>query len=466
MSKKTEHRIKAVEPMSIAAELGLQAGDFLLALDDAPLIDIFDYQWRQLKQTVSMTVRKQGKIIEYDIEKEEDEDLGLLFDSPLMQDCDSCENHCVFCFVDQLPEGLRQTLYFKDDDLRLSFLHGNYATLTNLSDEALDRLIGYRFSPMNVSVHTTNPTLRQKMMRHPRAGRIMEQLKRIASAGLSINCQIVLCPDFNDGAELDRTLSDLISLYPSVSSIAIVPVGLTRYRKENGLTPLRSFTEAESAFIIRTVHALQQRCLSRYGTRLVYVSDEFYLQAKHPFPDPDAYEDYPQLENGVGLSSLFLSELRAALADSSFKSEKPVLEAGPALRETDPSVFIATGTAAAPLIEPFCTQLQQRANARVQVKAVENHFFGQGVTVAGLLTGRDLMDQLGPIIESERQRGFQPLLVLPSCLLKADEPIFLDDLTLWELSSRLAVPIWISKPDGSALIGLMDRIRERGLPDE
>ncbi|MDW7655871.1 MAG: DUF512 domain-containing protein [Bacillota bacterium] len=470
MDQPEGHRISAVEAGSIAAELGLKPGDFLLQIDGQPLTDIFDYRLLQLKDTLLLTVSQQGVVIEYDIEKDEDEELGLAFTNPMLQDCSECDNHCIFCFIDQLPPGMRSSLYFKDDDLRLSFLSGNYATLTNLSDEALDRLIRYRFSPMNVSVHTTNPTLRRKMIRHREAGNILQRLQRIADAGLQINCQIVLCPGVNDGVELERTLADLIALGPSVGSIALVPVGITRYRQQNGLFPIRAYLQAEAAEILDLVCRLQHKLLQERGTRLVYAADEFYLKAGADLPDAASYEDFPQLENGVGMAAAMLADLDRGLSNQSLSGRTTpgaepvwqVMPASPALEavQLPEPVLIVTGTAAAPLFVPYRERMATIAGCPVQIMPIKNEFFGDSVTVAGLTTGQDIIEQMQPVVDQLRTVGRMPLLLLPASMFKADEAIMLDDMSLQQLSDRLAVPVWVGRPDGTAIAGLLKRIRQ------
>lgn len=470
MDQPEGHRISAVETGSIAAELGLKPGDFLLRIDGQPLTDIFDYRMLQLKEVLLLTVRQQGVEIEYDIEKDEDEDLGLSFANPLLQDCTECDNHCIFCFIDQLPPGMRSSLYFKDDDLRLSFLSGNYATLTNLQDEALDRLIRYRFSPMNVSVHTTNPALRRKMIRHRESGNILQRLQRIAAAELQINCQIVLCPGINDGLELERTLADLIALGPSVNSIALVPVGITRYRQQNRLFPIRPYLKTEAAEILDLVDRFQHRLLQQRGTRLVYAADEFYLMAGTALPAVAAYEDFPQLENGVGMASAMLADLERSLSGNNLPgpilpAAEPVWQAWPpsqaacAVQRIE-TVFVVTGTAAAPLFEPYREQMAALAGFPIQIMPIANDFFGENVTVAGLTTGRDIIGQLQPIVSQLRAAGRMPLLLLPASMFRADEAIMLDDVPLRQLSDSLAVPVWVSKPDGTSLAGLLRQIRQ------
>ena len=464
MMEPEEHLISAVEPDSIASDLGIQPGDFLLRLDGDTLIDIFDYRLRQLKSELLLTVRQHGRVTEYEIEKDEDEDIGLSFANPMLQDCTSCSNHCLFCFIDQLPGGMRASLYFKDDDLRMSFLNGNYATLTNLSDEALDRLIGYRYSPMNISVHTTNPVLRQKMIRHPRAGILMEQLRRIADAGLQINSQIVLCPGLNDGAELDRTLADLLTLGEAVGSIALVPVGITRYRRQNRLYALEPYRADQARAVLEQTQAVQQRMLTQRGTRLLYAADEFYLTAGIPLPPAADYEDFPQLENGVGMAALLRADLDEGLAAPDPVPADIAWRAVPADfmgREGPTALLLATGTAAADLLQPYSDAMGRRCGLPVHVEAVANHFFGETVTVAGLLTGRDLAEQLAEPIRRLERAGLQPLLLLPSSMFRSDAPVMLDETTVQSLSDRLKVPVLVSRPDGKALVGLLDQLADK-----
>ncbi|NCC77611.1 MAG: DUF512 domain-containing protein, partial [Clostridia bacterium] len=354
MPRKKGQLIRGCQPGSIADELDLAAGDRLIAIDGEPVRDVFDYRLRQLAEDLVVRIEhRDGSIVDYEIEKDEDEDLGLEFEEALLDECTHCHNKCVFCFIDQLPKGLRKTLYFKDDDLRLTFLTGNYVTLTNITDEELDRLIAYRFSPMNISVHTTDPELRVRMMKNPKSGQIMERLERIAAAGIALNAQIVLCPDWNDKEALEKTLHDLASLRPSVQSIAIVPVGVTRFREENNLAPMRPFTREECRAVIETVQQYQARFLVEANSRILYASDEFYLRGGLALPAASEYDDFPQLENGVGMVSLFTATLQAHLS-----GEKPIQTREPIYSEGDSTgthrlgqVWLATGTLAGPILE-------------------------------------------------------------------------------------------------------------------
>jgi len=461
------HRIRSVAPDSIAADLGLQPGDQLLTMDNHPLIDIFDYRLRQLKSNLLISVLQSGRLIEYEIEKDEDDEIGLEFDNPLMQDCTSCDNHCIFCFIDQLPNGLRKSLYVKDDDLRLSFLNGNYATLTNLSDEALERLINYRFSPMNISVHTTNPGLRRKMLCHPKADQIMQQLERIAGAGLQLNLQIVLCPDVNDGSELERTMSDLIGLGSALNSIAVVPVGITRYRSQKRLFPLRSFSRPEAQTVIDQIQNIQDKLLPIWGRRMVYASDEFYNLAGQSYPETTVYDDFPQLENGVGMASLMRQTVADGLASINRDPVEPIHRSQTGQAEgTIKHLLIGTGTAAAPLLESFRDDLTGRAHTEVSILPITNRFFGDQVTVAGLLTGQDIVEQIRPLADSLKTGGSQPVLILPACVIKYDEPVLLDDLTINQVSDAIQIPVWVCASDGGSLVQLLDWVAVKGGHDE
>lgn len=450
--------IRGCQPGSIAEELDLAAGDKLIAIDGQPVRDVFDYRLRQLAEELIVRIEHpDGSVVDYEIEKDEDEDLGLEFEEPLLDECTHCHNKCVFCFIDQLPKGLRKTLYFKDDDLRLTFLTGNYVTLTNITDQELDRLIAYRFSPMNISVHTTDPELRKRMMKNPKSGQIMERLERIAAAGIAINTQIVLCPDWNDKEALEKTLQDLSALRPSVQSIAIVPVGVTRYREENNLAPMRSFTAQECQAVIETVRRYQERFLEEADRRILYASDEFYLRGGLALPPASDYDDFPQLENGVGMASLFYSTLEACLSN-----RHPILAKAPLYSESahrataEPGqVWLATGTLAGPILESAATALSQVMGFPIAAAVVTNHFFGDTITVAGLLTGQDIIRQLKPRVQPGDQ------VLIPSCMLKADSPVFLDDITLEALAHELAVAVHVVRADAEGLVSALQWLQAK-----
>lgn len=468
MGKIEGHKISNVEPQSIAADLGLRPGDRVSALDDKPVQDIFDFQLRQLAEKVSLTVVKNdGQVLVFDIEKDEDEQLGLEFEQPLLDDCRICHNRCVFCFIDQLPQGMRNSLYMKDDDLRLSFLSGTYATLTNIRDEELDRLISYHFSPMNISVHTTDDKLRRKMMGNKQAGGILDKLRRIAAGGIDINAQIVLCPEINDQEALSKTVEDLIDLGPRLKSLAIVPVGLTRYRSVNKLYPLRPLAAAEAAAVIDQVEKWQAELLAERGSRVIYASDEIYIKAGRPLPQLADYEDFPQLENGVGMLVLMLHELEQGLADDEFLPSPPVFQARPAANgeaaaenaRPGKKYFLATGTSAAPWLAQMQESLGREFQASVEFMPVKNRFFGENVTVAGLVTGQDLIDEFTsrcPVPEGQDPEAeAAPELILPANMFKADSPVMLDDVSVQDLADRLGVKVYVSPATGRGLLGTM-----------
>ena len=423
MTNEAGHLINAVAAVSIAEELGIAPGDRLLALDGIPVIDVFDYRTRQMTDQLILTIEKpDAGLFEYDIEKGEDEDLGLEFHNSLMTDCDDCQNHCVFCFIDQLPQGLRQSLYIKDDDMRLSFLTGNYVTLTNIDDAGLDRLISYRLSPVNLSVHTTDPKLRTRMMRNRQAGNILDRMHKIAAAGLAMNAQIVICPGYNDGAALDRTLTDLITLGQAMQSIAIVPVGLTRFREDNNLLPLRGLVREDALRLLETVGRCQREMLQLRGIRLVYAADEIYIKAGVDFPAASEYDDFPQLENGVGMTALMQLSLSRGLGEKSISSIPPIWSAGDQSRRLIKTAIMVTGTAAGPFLSSWLTRLAGRFGLDVRLVPVINHFFGESITVAGLLTGCDIKAQVAAALRCwpEVDPAFA-CLILPGCSLKADE---------------------------------------------
>ena len=416
-------KITVVEPNSRAEKAGIRAGDELVSINGEEIRDVLDYRFYLADKKIDLALLRDGNPYTVTIKKGTYDDVGLDFSTPLMDEKQACRNKCVFCFIDQLPKGMRKSLYFKDDDSRLSFLHGNYITMTNMTDRDIDRIIKMRFSPINVSVHTTNPALRVEMMKNKRAGAVLSYLPRLAEAGIELHCQIVLCRGLNDGAELDRTMRDLAALSPAVDSVSVVPAGLTDHR--DGLYPLSPFTPDECAAVIRQVDAFAAECLSKHGSRIFFCADEFYLSAKLPIPDEDYYEGYPQLENGVGMIRSTLEDFRFALADAP---------------EPDPSapprtVTIATGVAAEGLMRELARMTHEKyPHLTVNVRAIKNDFFGHSVTVSGLLTGQDLRAQLSDLELGEA-------LLIPSSSLRAGEDVFLDDMTVTDLSKALAVPV-------------------------
>lgn len=418
--RKADTTIKYVEPYSVADEAGIEAGDRLVRINDREFHDILEYRYLTAEYEVTLEVRKKNGDTEIITVENDYDDLGIEFADGLIDEAQSCTNKCIFCFIDQLPEGMRETVYFKDDDTRLSFLQGNYVTLTNLSDEEIDSLIEMRVSPINVSVHATEPELRCKMLNNRFAGKCFDTMKRFAQNGIVMNCQIVLCPEINDGEHLLRTLHDLGSLFPSVNSISVVPVGLTRYR--DGLYPLKPYTKATSAETIEFVRGIQNEFLEKYGTRLVYLSDEFYVNAGIPVPDSEDYEGFPQIENGVGLIASMREE---------FDSAVRLLEKKPRSRR----VSVATGEIAADFISELAKRLEAECEGvKIDVYPVKNNFFGGGVNVSGLVCGCDIVEQLKGKIQTDE-------LLIPDSMLRDDDNIFLDDTTVGEVEKELGVKI-------------------------
>ncbi|MBR2188568.1 MAG: DUF512 domain-containing protein [Eubacterium sp.] len=440
-----EHVIKKIIEGSIACELELEPGDVLLEMNGCKIEDIFDYQYHMENEYLELLVRKKDEDEEWllEIEKDEDEDLGIVFESNLMDSYRSCRNQCVFCFIDQMPPGMRETLYFKDDDSRLSFLQGNYVTLTNMSDHDIDRIIRYHLAPINISFHTTNPQLRCEMLHNRFAGEALEKAGKLAKAGISLNGQIVLCRGLNDGPELDRTLGDLASFLPALQSVSVVPVGLTDYRE--GLYPLEAFTGDDAREVLRQIHAWQERFLEKYGTRLVHASDEWYLLAGEPLPPAAAYEGYQQLENGVGMLRLLQDEVAEYLR---------VIDGDARSR----CVSIATGELAAPLIRGLAQMVHEKFPAVfAMVYPIRNDFFGNRITVSGLITGQDLSKQMQTADKGE-------CLLIPSNMLRYGENVFLDDMTLEDVSCRLGVPVRTVDAAGRAFVDAL--LGEAAAPPE
>ena len=422
--------ITQVQEKSPAARKKIAAGDVLLRMNGHEIEDVLDYRFYlfETKLTLELETPKGSRTVR--IRKAEDEELGLEFETYLMDKQRSCRNRCIFCFIDQLPLGLRDTLYFKDDDSRLSFLFGNYITLTNLTEHEVERIISMHISPVNVSVHTTNPELRCRMMNNRFAGESLKILRRLADAHIDLNAQLVLCPEYNDGDELTRSMEDLATYFPSLQSVAAVPVGLTRYR--DGLTPLRLFTKDEAADVIDRMNAMNERMLAEHGVRLFYPSDEFYLLAGREIPPADEYGDFLQLENGVGMWALFWEQFKDALAGC---DETP--------RGTH--MTLATGKLAAPLMEKCVALAREKwPNLRVEVACIRNDFFGETITVTGLVTGGDIKKQLtGRCGE---------ILLLPSSMLRREGDCFLDDVTVEDLARDLHTKIEVTGGGGAELL--------------
>ena len=429
--------IQQVHPNSPADAAGIQAGETLVSLNGNTIMDVLDYRFYETDSRLTVTVRNsQGEERSISIRKGQYETLGLEFETYLMDKQHSCRNKCIFCFIDQLPKGMRESLYFKDDDSRLSFLFGNYITLTNLSDHEIDRIIKMHISPINVSVHTTNPELRCKMMGNRFAGKALGLLSRFAEAGIHINCQLVLCPGINDGPELERTLNDLYALGENVQSIACVPVGVTRYRE--GLYPLTTYTKETAEATLRQIEAFGDRFRKERGMRTVYASDEFYLLAEREIPEPEFYEDFAQLENGVGLLASLQDEFRFALEDFT-----PL--------ETKRRVTIATGEGAYAFLNRMLDELRAKCDTiECTVVPVRNDFFGGTVNVSGLLTGQDLFVQL-------KDRDLGDAVLIPCVTLRQQEDVFLDDMSVSQLSEKLGVPVIPVINEGQHLLDAITR---------
>lgn len=435
MTKK-EHKISGIVSGSIADELEIRPGDILLSVNDTEIADVFDYHYQINEEYVTVVIRKpDGEEWEYEIEKDYEDDLGMEFENGMMDEYRSCCNHCIFCFIDQMPAGMRETLYFKDDDARLSFLQGNYVTLTNMKEADIDRIITYKLAPVNISVQTMNPQLRCEMLRNRFAGEALKKMHRLYEAGIAMNGQIVLCKGINDQKELERSIRELTEYIPHMQSVSVVPAGLTRYRE--GLYPLEMFTKQEAAAVVQMIHKWQQVCMERFGMHFVHASDEWYLLAGMELPAAESYDGYVQLENGVGMLRLLMDEFLEALG----KEEGMVPDTD--IKET---VSIATGMLAAPFIRELAEAFMQRYPSKnVQVFAIRNDFFGEQITVAGLLTGQDLYHQLAGQDLGSR-------LLLPCSLLRSGEEVFLDDMTVQELKKALQVKIVIVNSNGQDLL--------------
>ncbi len=421
---------------SPAAQKGIRAGDILISINGHEIDDVLDYRFYLADDSLHLMMRRGGQCFAVTLPGGE---IGLEFETYLMDAQRSCRNHCIFCFIDQLPAGLRESLYFKDDDSRLSFLFGNYITLTNLTEREVQRIIDLHISPVYVSVHTTDPDLRCKMMGNRFAGDSLRILPRMAKAGIDIHCQLVLCPGINDGASLKKTLDDLIALGDSLKSVAAVPVGLTKYR--DGLYPLRTFTAKEAADVVDLLEAVGSRCEAETGNRRVYASDEFYLLAEKALPAPKFYGEYPQLENGVGMLSLLRQQFSAALRK---EKASPVLAGG---------AVIATGYAAYDAMRELVDTANRRfSGLNARVVRVKNEFFGEKVTVAGLLTGRDLSRQLLDLRASR--------ILISRDMLRREGDCFLDGVTVRELAHTLQTPVWPVESNGAALLdALLGKLR-------
>lgn len=423
--------IKSVLKGSSAYRKGLKDGDTLLSINGNDILDVLDYRFFQNNSRITLEyINKKGKIKTAKIKKAEEDELGLEFETYLMDKKHTCRNKCVFCFIDQLPKGLRDTLYFKDDDSRLSFLFGNYITLTNITEHEVERIINMHISPINISVHTTNPDLRVRMMKNKNAGEVLGIMKRFNDAGIKLNCQLVLCPDWNDGAELERSLSDLLEL-EQVECIAAVPVGMTRYR--DGLEKLTPYNKETANATLDIIDRFGNLSVEKYGERRIYGADEFYILAERKLPDAEYYGEFHQLENGVGLVPLLLSEVEDAIADSEFEIKEKR------------TISLVTGEAAYPFICEIVDKLANKwDNLECNVYKIKNNFFGGEITVAGLITATDIIEQL-------KDKALGEELLIPSVMLRDGGDMFLDSITVDELSKKLSVKITTVDNDGYQL---------------
>ncbi len=430
------HKIRSVQKDSIAEELEIENGDELLSINGQEVKDVFDYRYLCLEEELTVLIRKaNGEEWELDIEKDEEEELGIEFENPMMDDYRSCSNNCIFCFIDQMPPGMRDTLYFKDDDSRLSFLQGNYVTLTNMKDEDLERVITYHLAPINISVHTTNPELRNRMLHNRFAGEALKKIDRLYEAGIPMNGQIVLCKGINDGEELSRTIEDLSAYLPHMGSLSVVPVGLTRFRE--GLYPLEPFEKEDAIDVLERIHKAQEQCVLKWDNHFVHASDEWYLLAGEEIPEAENYDGYPQLANGVGMMRLlhdeFLEELEKAEEDLALHGEKTM----------------CCGMLIAPLLKKLAAACMEKfPNLRLHVLPVRNDFFGERITVSGLLTGQDVIAQC-------KGKPLGTSLLITSNMLRFGENVLLDDVTVMDLEQELGVKVTVVGPAGRDLLEAM-----------
>lgn len=423
--------IADIDNGSIAEEIGLEAGDQVLAINGKQILDVIDYRYSISNEEILLSIQKKdGELWDIEIEKDVEEDLGINFLSPLLDNQKQCTNNCIFCFIDQMPPGMRDSLYIKDDDSRLSFLQGNYITLTNVKEEDLKRIVEYKLSPINVSVHTTNPELRVKLLKNRFAGEILERISYLTKNGITVNAQIVAIPGINDGAELERTLEDLSNLYPNLSSVAVVPVGITKYREN--LPTLNIFTKEEAKNVIDVVCQFSQKMKKMHGFGWVYPSDEFFLIAEEEIPESEFYEGYPQYENGVGLLRSFYDEAIEELENVPGGEEKG-------------SVTLITSEYPSSCLKNLLNLLQKKyPNLNYDLKVITNSFFGNTVKVAGLLTAKDVLEQL--------KGGTYDGIIVPRVMFRQDKFITLDDMTLKDLEEKLSCPIYTVENNGASFI--------------
>lgn len=420
---------------SIAEELELEPGDELISVNNCSIKDYIDYKYQISDDFVLFEVKKQnGEIWELEIEKEYDEDIGIVFENPLMDNIKVCSNKCIFCFIDQMPKGMRKTLYLKDDDTRLSFLYGNFITLTNLTEDEIDRIVKYRISPVKVSVHTTDSELRKYMMGNDKDIDILKYLKKLIDAGITVDCQIVLVRDVNDGEQLSKTINDLSSLHPGLRSVAVVPVGLTKFRER--LIELKPFDKESSAEVVRHVTEIQEELLKKLGTRFIFIADEFYIQSRHDFPSYESYEDFDQLENGIGMCRLFKRQIEDLIDE--YEGSDPIAE----------EITFVTGVAAYELLAEISEKIMKSIPVKINVVKIKNNFFGERITVSGLTTGKDIIEQL-------KDNNYKNIII-PKNMIN-DNNVMLDDLTIEDLERELNTEVTVCEVDGESLLNLITK---------
>lgn len=432
-------------PDSIGEEMGIEAGDYLVAINEEEIDDVFDYQYLIKDEYVEILIRKSdGEEWVLEIDKDYDEDLGIDFENSLMSDYRSCHNKCMFCFIDQMPKGMRDTLYFKDDDSRLSFLQGNYITLTNMSEKDINRIIRFNLAPINISVQTTNPELRCKMLHNRFAGDALKSLDRLYENHIEMNGQIVLCKNVNDGPELERSIKDLSKYLPFMRSVSVVPAGITKYR--DGLYPLELFTKEEAAAVIDVVERYQDKLYEEFGLHFIQASDEFYITAEREFPIEERYDGYIQLENGVGMMRLFITEFYEALHNTVSAKDYSLLK-----QSLNRTLTIATGKLAYQTICTFAKEIMKAfPNITINTVCIRNDFFGETITVAGLITGQDLIKQLKEQKESGMDLGAH--LLIPSSMLRTGERVFLDDVTAIDVEKELQIELIATESGGKEFL--------------
>lgn len=436
-------KIIDVEVGSRAARAGIKPCDVLVSINGNEVNDVLDYRFYLAERKVDIAVLRDGESLNFVIKKGEYDDIGLCFETPLMDKKHTCKNGCIFCFIDQNPPGMRDTIYFKDDDSRLSFIHGNYITLTNMTDKDVERIVKMRFSPLNVSIHTTNPELRVKMMKNKRSGDVLRYLSVFKEAGLLMCGQIVLCKGVNDGEELLRSMRDLAEYFPNLTSVSVVPAGLTKFR--DGLYPLTDFSKDEAAAVIDMIDFFAEEHKRKFGSRLFFAADEFYLKAGREIPCEEYYEDYPQIENGVGMLRSFSEELDSALEDIDYLSESI---------DGVRRVAVATGVASYPMMLAAAERIMSRTDkVKIEVYKIINHFFGESITVTGLLTGKDICEQLSGKLACDE-------LLISANSLRFPEMDFLCGMSCGELSEKLKVRIRVCENDGFDFLDAVFGVRQ------